>query len=260
MSFYGNTDFGAKVSLGLVPGWATVNKFGRATDADNGSLTDIWDGADGSTSTKVWVAPTTARIHNVTSTSTADDGDPVGTGARTVEIFGLTGWGTNQVSETVTLDGTSNVATANSYVIIHRMVCRTFGSGGTNAGIITATAQTDATVTAAILAGNGQTEMAIYGVPSTQKLLITNITAGILKSTGATARGDGRLVVKENASSSDSGFVVKSLYTVAGDNSYFGPITPPLLVTGPCIVKLQVTSTVDGSDAVGEFDAYLVNN
>ena len=113
MTYLGTKDFSAEVALGNVSGWDHINKFGEALDADLSVDTDIWDGADGTTSTDVWVAPTTARTHDITSTSANDDGEgtPL-TGARTVEVYGLTAWNTAEVSETVTLNGTANVATA----------------------------------------------------------------------------------------------------------------------------------------------------
>jgi hypothetical protein len=159
MSFYGNTD-GLEVAKGNVPGHSQIFKFGKALDCDSGVPTDIWDGADGVTSTDIWVPPTVARVHNLASSSDADNGGTA-TGMLTVRIFGLTDWDTAEVTEDVTLNGTANVATVNSYVIINGMRGLTFGSGETNAGIITATAVTDATITAAIQVGRGSSAMCI---------------------------------------------------------------------------------------------------
>jgi len=139
-------------------------KFGR--NAGIGStLEDIWTGGG------IWVPPTTARIHDIVSTDVNDDTDGGGTnaGARTVDIGGLDTNG-NLQSETVTLDGTGNVATVNAYTIIHRMIVATAGTSDRNEGTITATAQTDGTVTAQIEFNaslpTNQTEMAIYRIPT----------------------------------------------------------------------------------------------
>ena len=255
-------DTSTQVALGIVPKWDKVNKFGVTIDADSGIPTDVWDGADGATSTDIWVAPTTARIHDIVSTSAADDGSPVGTGMRTVRIYGLTSWGSAEVSEDITLDGTTNVATLNSYVIIHRMVGLTFGSGGTNAGTITATAQTDATVTAAILAGNGQTRMAIYGVPSTQTLHLKFLTSAVSRAGGGvgTVNADLLLLVKENADQSDAAFIAREVYKLSTDNRINRPYEIVKSFTGPCIVKLQVETDTNNSEATGAFDAYLIDN
>lgn len=261
MSHFGDRNFELEVSLGKITGYADVNKFGEALDCDSGVDTDIWDGADGVTSTDVWVAPTTARIHDLVSASVNDDGSPVGTGMRTIRVFGLTGWGTAEVSEDIILNGTTNVPTVNSYVIIHRMVGLTFGSLGGNAGIITATAQTDTTITAAIQVGEGQTLMAIYGVPSTQKIAILRSVYTVLKiGGGASAKADGTLLVKENADQADAAFVTKERFQFVDGAPYVRDIHPPVVFNGPCIVKMQVNSNTANTVATALFDAYVVDN
>jgi len=259
MTFLGAKDFGLEASLGRATGYLTLNKFGCAPDCDANIDTDVWDGADGITSTKVWVAPTQARMHDIASSSADDDGDPVGPGIRTVEVFGLIDWDSPEVGEVVVLNGTSSVPTANSYVIIHRMIGRTFGSLGVSAGTITATAQIDATITAMIAAGQGQTMMAIYGVPSTQEFRIRHVTAAALRVAGAVSvKVDWFLFVKENAGQPDSAFIAKEV-------RYFTDISPlnheymvPKGFSGPLIVKIQVqTDTINVRVAAG-FDAYLV--
>jgi hypothetical protein len=69
VSYYSSRDFALEVALGKVTGYAPINKFGFALDADSGVPTDIWDGADGTTSTDVWEPPTQARTHDIASTS-----------------------------------------------------------------------------------------------------------------------------------------------------------------------------------------------
>lgn len=109
----------------------------------------IWGNADA-----VWVPPTVARVHAIVS-SDVDDNSGADTGARTLLVTGFgTGW--VPLSEIVTLHasaGTTSVNTANSYLHIDRMEVLTAGSTGANEGLITATAATDATITAAIAAG-----------------------------------------------------------------------------------------------------------
>ena len=146
-----------RTTIAVRPSTEYINKFGRNTDIDIAAEEDVWDGGG------TWVAPTTARTHDITSSDTNDTS--AGTGAQTIRIFGLDANGEEQ-QEDVTMNGTSNVATANTYIMIHRMQVLTAGSGNENAGNITATAQTDATVTAQINAGNNQTLMAIYQVPA----------------------------------------------------------------------------------------------
>jgi len=259
MSYIANKDFCLEVALGNVSGYSCINKFGQAPDADSGTLTDVWDGADGTTSTDIWVAPTAARVHAIVSNDTNDTS--AGTGLQTCRVYGLTDWDTAETSEVVSMNGTTPVNTSSSYVIIHRMKSLTFGSGGTNAGIVTATAATDSTITAAIQAGEGQTLMAIYGVPSTQTLHLTQIYASVLKSIGVGAvKVDATLLVKENADLATSGFITKERFQYTDQNSLHRDYCPVKSVTGPAIVKMQVETNVANSVATAAFDAYLVNN
>ncbi len=165
----GNLMFDA--SAGRIEGLSTENKFGQNTDLDTGVSEPIWSRGG------AWVPPTEARVHNIVSTS-ADD-TSAGTGARVVRVWGLTDWDSAQTSEDVVMSGTTPVATANSYVMINRMRTRVNGSGGVSVGTITATAQTDGTVTAEIVAGEGQTLQAIYGFPRGYKAFIADYYASV---------------------------------------------------------------------------------
>ncbi len=254
------TEAALQASIGNVTGISVVHKFGEALDCDQDVATDIWDGADGTTSTDIWVPPTVARIHAIKSTAAADDGEGTpSTGMRTVRVYGLQTWGSAETSEDVTLNGTANVNTVNSYVIIHRMKGLTFGSGGVNAGIITATAASDSTVTAAIQAGNNQTLMAIYGVPSTQTFYMTHVEMTVLRST-TSVYVDGTLFVREDADTSDRLYWTKHEWSLTETAPYQRPFVPPRPFAGPCIIKLQVSASVLNTKIAGGFDGYLVTN
>lgn len=255
-------DFALEVTRGRISGITALNKFGRAPDGVQTTATDIWDRTDATPTQQIWVAPTTARQHNIVSSSTSDDGDPVGAGARTLRIYGLTSWSSAEVSEDITLNGTSNVATVNGYVIIHRMQVLTKGATNVNVGTITATAVTDGTVTAAIRPGIGQTEMAIYGIPSTQSAYMTNFTA-TLNATGVTAvLVDIKLLVNPEPSAQLTNFLVKRTVGLqsSGTSRSQHVFEPYLKITGPAIIKLQGVASAADSDCTAGFDLYLVNN
>lgn len=242
-----------------VQGCTSVNKFGRATNCDNGVATDVHDGANATDDVDIWVAPTQARTHQITSTSTNDTA--AGTGARTIKIYGLTDWDTAEVSETITMNGTSNVATANDYVIIHRMKVLTKGASGPNVGVITATADTDSTVTAQINAGEGQTQMAVYGVPSTHTAYVSQYYAGAIKTSTAITVGVALLANPEPGDEVTS-FVTK--HTIGLDttgssyvNHQFAPFAG---FVGPAILKVQVNSSANNADVSAGFDLVLVEN
>ena len=113
-----------------------VNKFGYNADID-GTHEDIW--TTGGTLTRL----SSAETMSVVSTSTADDTG--GTGSITIQIEGIDNdW--DVLKESVTLNGTGAVTTTGSFLRINRMFITSSGSGQTNAGKITATASSAATV------------------------------------------------------------------------------------------------------------------
>ena len=250
------SSFDLEVSRGNVTGVKTVNKFGRCVDNVDSADTDIWDGASGGTI--IWVAPTEARIHSIVSGSANDD-DNAGTGAYSVTVYGLTDWDTAEVSETVLLAGVTPVNTVNSYVIIHRMVCN-FGATSTtsNAGIITATAATDATVTAQIAAGEGQTQMAIYGIPSTQSFYMNDAYGGVNRAVSAGCNMT--ILFNPSPDVSLTTFLVKSTFPAqsAGETLSERIFKPPAKFAGPGILKMQGNGTTVNLDVSAGFGGYLV--
>lgn len=251
------------VAQGNIPGSYAVNKFGRNIEIDSGVTADIWDGgytlASGGTSL-IWVVPTQARIHDIVSSSASDDGSPAGVGARTLRVYGLKSWDTAEVSEDITLNGTTNVPTVNSYVIIHRMEVLTKGATNVNVGTITATAQTDNTITAKIEIGKGQTLMAIYGIPSTQKLYLSKIHASVLGK--ATGSADIALLANPEPNAELLNFVFKHTFGIvaSGGNPSVQLFSPPKRIDGPAIIKIQAVAAANDTDISAGFDGILVSN
>lgn len=252
MTYITNVDPHLEIARGNIAGQSKVNKFGRNTSVGT-TAEDIWDGGG------IWIAPTTARTHDIASDNAADTS--AGAGARTIRVFGLTGWGSAEVSEDITMNGTSNVATANSYVIIHRMLVLTKGATDVNVGTITATAQTDATVTAQINPSEGQTQMAIYGIPSTQKGYMTAYYGSVLKSAG-TGGLDLTLRVNPEPDAELTNFLVKHTQAVlaAGASYLRHQFMPQFTIDGPAIIKLQGAASTGTFDTSGGFDMILVDN
>ena len=255
--------FPLQVAQGNIAGHYAVGKFGRAPDVNSGVISDIWDGANATDSQDIWVAPTQARIHNIASTSTSDIAT-TGAGARTIRIYGLTSWSTKEVSEDINMNGTTNVATTNSYVIIHRMKVLTKGATSVNVGKITATAVTDATVTAMILAGQGQTQMAIYGWPSTQVGYVTEIYAGIRRASLGTseAQADIRFLLNPEPDVELLNFQVKHP-TMVGSRAatpFTHNFNPYSRFDGPAILKMQAEGSANNLDVSGGFSLVLVDN
>lgn len=140
-----------------------MQKFGRIADIDAVDTNEeIWDGQ----SAYSW--PAAAATMTLSCVNGADVVD--GTGARTVRIYGLDA-SYDEVSFDLspTLAGTE---IPTDLIRVYRAYVLTAGTGGTNAGDIwigtgTITSGVPANKYAGILAGNGQTLMAIYTMPVT---------------------------------------------------------------------------------------------
>ena len=106
----------------------------------------------------LWLPPTAARVHAVVSGSANDAA--AGTGARTLLLTGILASGAES-SEIITLNGTTPVNSSGSYIHVTSLEVLTAGSGGVNAGIITATAATDSTVTCSMHTGDNRSSGAL---------------------------------------------------------------------------------------------------
>lgn len=114
-------DFLIEVANGNVPGYSYVQKAG-ARAAVGATITPI-------TSAGVYQTPSTLTSLEMVSTDNTNDIGG-GTGALTVTVTGLgTGW--TELSETVTLNGTTAVALANQYYRIYDMYVASSGTYGT---------------------------------------------------------------------------------------------------------------------------------
>jgi hypothetical protein len=255
-------DFYLEVAKGNIAGHYYVNKFGNTSNADANVITDVWDAP----AQPVWLAPTAARIHEILSTSDEDSDVggtiPQGTGARTLRIFGLQDWDTAETSEDVIMDGTDGVNTVNSYVIIHRMIVLTGGTALPNVGTITAVAAVDGTVTARISPNRGQTFMAIYGIPSTQKGYMSSFSASIARSSPVSAEA-GVIVFKSTDIENDTtAFTFKHTTAVNEDGTVATQhfFSPPKMFEGPCIVKVAFTAGANDTFGDASFDMVVVDN
>ena len=256
-------DMALEIAAGTYANYKAVNKFGRAPSGGQTTATDIWDRANATPTQQIWVAPTQARVHAIVSTDDHDGktATPSSTGTRTLRVYGLTDWDTKETSEDITMDGTTAVNTTNSYVIIHRMIALTYGTSGPNVGTISATAATDATVTATIVIGQGQTQMAIYGIPSTQVAYMPNYYGSAIKAAAA-CRGSVELFVNSIPDVTVTKFLVK--HTNGWDTTATSYIrhqfNPYFKISGPAIIKIQAISSAADTDFSAGFDLILVDN
>ena len=146
-----------QVSRGLVGGITFINKFAKNNAASAGDTI--------SQNQSAFVQPATAEVVNVVSTSTNDDGDPVGTGAFTLEISGIDE-NYDLATETVTLNGTTNVPTTTKFWHINTARVT---SGATFAGAIGTITMTSAAAGTPLMAtisiGSNRTQLSNYMIP-----------------------------------------------------------------------------------------------
>lgn len=200
--------------------------YGLNLDVDTGGAEDVW--LQGG----LFVPPTTNRIHDIVSTDANDDGSPADTGARSVKVYGVTASGLE--TETIVMNGITNVATTKSYYDIYKMEVVTAGSSNANEGTITATAQTDGTVTNSILTTsyNASARCAVF-IPTGYTGYLFSIESSMQQAT-ATSFADlwllqkysggvwtGRQVMTlNNSGNSLESHTFKLPYVLAADNWY----------------------------------------
>lgn len=184
--------FELQVARGQIEGHRAVTIWGYNPDIDSTEET-VW--ADGG----IVTLPSAAATVTVSSDS-ADD-TSAGTGARTVTIYGLN-TDYDEISETVTMNGTTAVTTTNSYLRFNSFIVATAGSGHANAGNIyigtgTVTLGVPATIYSQIQTGYNRAMSAIYTIPNgyTGYLVNGGISSG---QDGGTAQITGKLVTRAN--------------------------------------------------------------
>lgn len=116
-----------------------------------------------------WGSLTSAVTLEAVSSNAADAA--AGTGARTIRVEGLDS-NYREQAETVTLNGTSAVALANSYLRINAVRVSSVGSGGSNVGTITIRLTGAGTNIVQIAAGYNQLHHGVYTVPAGKTGLI----------------------------------------------------------------------------------------
>lgn len=173
------------------------------------------------------------------------------TGASVFHVLGLDA-SLLEISEFVILNGTSIVATVNSYWRQYR--ARVFGSSTIGAeGTVTSTAQTDATVSCQIINGNNQTLMAIYTVPSDKQGYIFKWDAAL------SGKKDGFSVVHLRVGQLGGiGYITEPIALASSGNSAIGEELPWLPIPGGADIWIEADASVTDLAVSGGFDILLV--
>ena len=174
---YIQNDYTHAVSVGFVPGASTETKYGYNLDIDTGEE-DIWSAGGSITYLS------SAEPMLIVSSSDADSTG--NTGALTMRLIGLDA-DYNAIEDTITLDGTNNVESLDTFLRVTRAYVLTAGSGGKNAGNITITAKSAATTQAYIPANYGQTQQCLTTVKAGETCYVVGGIYSTLKTSGGTS-------------------------------------------------------------------------
>ena len=212
------TSYNYSLAFGEITGVSSVYKFGRNTSVGT-SEEVIWDGGS------AYVFLDSAEYMNIKSTNVNDTYN--GDNAWNVIIFGLDS-AFNEISETILLNGTTNVKSTKKYLRVFRsfvlMAGTTTTTNGNNIGDITVTSFSSSLVQSKILAGNGQTLMCVYTVPAGFTAYVTGYSL---------SSGQGKQVVFKskfrNCSVENCAFTVKDIREIY-ENTVFGDLNTPLVV------------------------------
>jgi hypothetical protein len=147
----------------MMPMVAFVEVFGK-NSAVGATYEPVW------LNSGAYTFPTSAVALSVSSDSANDDDG--GTGVRTIEISGLDA-NYKPIKENVTMNGVATVTTSQSFLRVNFVKALTVGSGGSSAGDISV--KSGATIIAEIKTSQNNSIQAVYTVPATKTLRITDI-------------------------------------------------------------------------------------
>ena len=235
----GSVGEGIHIARGAVAQTSHINKFGYNTSVGTGFEVVADLGTN--------YLPTSAGVVSIVSSdANDDDGD---TGARTVEIQGLDA-DYNELSETVTMNGTSAVTTTASFLRVFRMKVLTAGSSQVNEGNLTASI--GGTDIAIIHSDNGgQTLMAVYTIPAGKKGYLLKFQGSISKNQEAVYQ----LRIKNGTS--DAAWQMKGQW-----GTFAQPVTYdyPVPIEIPEKTDIQVQAKAGATSEIGAiFDLVLVD-
>lgn len=165
-------EFSLKVSRGKVPGWSQYVWRCHNPDVDLAAAEDLveWGGSA--------QYLTSAEIVELVSDNAADDAGS--TGVTSVLVKGIDGNG-NEQQEIVTMDGLTPAETVGTYLRVNQIVSVTCGTGGVNAGAITASAKTSGYTLSQMGAGEGISHSGIYTIPGGHQASFLGADINIVK-------------------------------------------------------------------------------
>lgn len=230
----------------------TLFKYGYNPNIINVNET-IWDGGG------IYSYPAAAATVHISSSSTNDTS--AGTGARTILIEGLDS-DYKEISETIILNGQTQVESTNSYIRLFRAYVVTAGSGGTNAGDIyigtsgVSSGVPTGTYYAKITASEAQTLMCVYTVPAGKTLYLNEGIA----THGTGTSGGVFMTIRFMIRPFGQVFRTQVKVDVVESQIYY-PFSYPITVSEKSDLEVRAICNKNQANAVSaSFNGVLINN
>lgn len=241
------SDFHAETALGRRQGVLAYNKWGYNTDIDTGTeVIASWGGT---------FAPLyTGETIDIVSTSTADDDG--GTGVNSIVVYGVdSSW--NEQTVVYTMNGTTVVTSAESWLGINRVAVFLSGSGRTNAGTINVTANASGNQMAQMPVGGGVTQQMIFYTPQNHQFLAEWLHFNSIKTSGG---GKPELVIKGWVYSAVNNtkqevYQGKMDLNVQNELDVSPPI--PFTISEKTILWFECTTDINNASVSGRFSGEL---
>lgn len=238
-------DFFTGVKVGVFQGVSLDAAFGQNPDID--AAEDIWPGGGEYTGFPLTTLETVSAL-----SSDANDA-AAGTGARTIRVSGLDS-NFNLISEVLTLNGLTPVASTQIFSRVYRVQVLTAGSGVANIGTITVRhTTTTANVFSVMQVGFNRSTDCVFTIPANTVGIIRRVSVAGSRSTG-TIIGDFSLRAREPGGV----FQVVRIYTAGNGMAVNIPYSGGFVMAPKTDIKFRCDSvSATNGDFITDF-AYLL--
>lgn len=234
-------------------GQSLWNKWGYNSDCDSAApeIITSWGGA-------LQFLTSGERI-SIVSTSTADDGNPAGTGVNSIVVYGIDENWDIKIA-VYTMDGTTPVVSDadDLWIGINRVAVFLSGSGQTNAGTITVTANTSSYTMAQMPAGEGVTQQMIFYIPKEHIFLTDFLEFNSIKLSGG---GQPELIFKGwvySAVNNTKQEVYRGKMDLQITNDLQLVPNSPFPIGEKSILWFEATTDTDNTQCSGRFSGQLL--
>ncbi len=246
-----NSEFSLELLAGNVNGKRYIRKFGRNPDIDTvDGFEAIWNGGGPYTGFDA-IAAETVEVFSSDANDTS-----AGTGARTVELSeGLDANFDLIAPETVILNGVTAVNTVNSYIRLPRVRVMTAGSGGVNAGTITARQNvTTANIFIVMPIGYNTSMLGAYTIPNGENACLVSSYSAYSGNVNANSN------IRINTREDGGVFIVRSeLSLKSAGTSYLPKVYPftSIVLPGKTDVFMSADTDTNNTAIACEFNLVL---